>query len=252
MLSPSRIFTALALVVALSAQAEGAVAHVQTASDQTTPWVTDGTGEATFAAPCTPGNTIIVVLGVTANLTLSGTADGGGNTYAAAVNNVLSSGAATEIWTTYAPCTNAASLVTTTMSGASAAGGYMFIMEFSGLNNADPQEAINSAVFNTGTNNHNSGAVATTVADSLIVGNMYGSAGTYTIDDGGAYTTVHNADLGGAHANVVYRILTATEAAEEWNVTCVNEQSAMSIIAFNGTAAAGGASQSLMTLGVSP
>jgi hypothetical protein len=220
------------------ARAAVALVSGQIAFDDSQPFITDGTGEATLTAPCTPGNTLVVAIGTTADRTINSVADDGGNTYSSG------GGTAAEAHLWFAPCTNAASLITVTLSAATTDQGLVLVAEFSGLNNSDlledPEEFVDTA------SPYDSGNVVTTVDDSLLFGFVISdSAANYTNEAGWT-------DALDSNFLVAYKILSAT-ATEAWNPTsAASENSAAVLGAFNGAAVGGAApcQRTLTTLGV--
>ena len=202
---------------------------VQSAEDLTTPWATDGTGVATFPAPTTVGNVIIVLWGISADLTFT-VADngaGGSNTYGTTTRSTFVNGAGvTQI--AYAVVERAASVVTVTASAASVLVGYMKILEFSGLSITDLLEA--QAQDTTGlATSHPTGPVTTILDKSLLVGVLQGTSGAYNGTPTG-FTEVYDQASGVA----AYKILSAP-TTESWTPTSSEpgEFTSSSIAAFN-------------------
>lgn len=210
---------------------EPAITLVQSAEDLTSPFITDGTGVATFAAPTTLGNVIIVVAGVNANVTFTfaDNGSGGTNTYGSTtLSTFVSTAGVCQI--AYAVVERAATIVTVTASAASAGSGAVKIMEFSGLDIADlleDQAQDNRAVANT---SHPTGPVTTLIDKGLLIGVLQGSLGAYDGTPTG-FTEVYDQTFGVA----AYKILSAPTTAESWTPTsAAGELSTSSLVAFNG------------------
>lgn len=205
---------------------------VQSAEDITSPWITDGTGVATFPAPTTVGNTIIAIYGVNANVTFTIADDGSGgsNTYGQTTRSTfISTAGVSQIG--YAEVERASQVVTVTASAATAGAGYLKIQEWSGLNNADLLEAQAQDSQPVGTvTSHPTGPVSTLIDKAVLIGVLQGSSGAYDGTPTG-FTEVYDAAQGVA----AYKILAAPTTNENWVPTsAANELSTSSLAAFNG------------------
>jgi len=197
-----------------------------------TPWSGSATATISFPGNLTPGNFVAVVFTLQSNRSVVGVTDGG-NTYAtdASVSNIAGPGQ--ELWIYWAPVTSAQGTISIELDTSNGSLGFIKAWEFSEIDNDDMFEDGSSLSSGVAITAWNSGAVTTAIADSLIVGIL--STGNFSLTGDDDYET-EAIGQAGCDGLVGYKILTATEAAEEWNVTLGGggASGAIVIAAFNG------------------
>ncbi len=179
-----------------------------------TPWVTDGIAELTFDSNLTVGNTVCVGSVVEGNRTLSTIVDNGStsNSYSIPSNGSLNDGNAS----VFMRCTvveYAASIVTVTLSSATAAAGHIFGVEFSGAAATDP--TVGTQLANATGTTHTIPTLTITGANPVLWGFGF-ATGTevWTID--ATYTQQYNA----SNLVVGYKAVTASD--DMANTTATN------------------------------
>lgn len=239
------------LLLLAPTRAQAAVAFVQSAvTASATPFDVPGVADVTLAAPTTIGNQVVVLIALASSTrSVTSVTLGGGGTFAVCTDPGAAA-ATTEIsgletWAYCGIAASASTAVQVTMSTASTANGIVVVAEFSGQHATTPIEDVATGTTTPAALPHTTGAVTTTAAGSVMVGLIWGSTGTYTIDaDFAAFTSATT-----AFTTSGYDLVDATTAS--FDVTTPQlETSVQLLVAIAPAAAAAGRAGRCLLVGV--
>ena len=225
----------LVLVLFWSSPSWAVQSIVQSALDAATqPWVTDGIAELTFSGDFTVGNTVCVGFGLDASSrSVSSVTDDGAssNTYALATTTEASG--ALEAWMYCGLVTNAANVITVTLSSACACTGVIFGWEVGDSHATTPVGNVDAHFISVATTSHPTplvGDLALTDAGAMLLGFTYGSTGTYTLD--ATYVSLWNRNVGTGGSKLI------SAADNMVNTTSGNESSLNLLVEIRPSASA--------------
>jgi hypothetical protein len=235
------------LVVAAVSVADAAATVTQFKTDaSSTPWSGDGVDDLAFDASVGAGSLVCPIISLSASTrTISSVTDNGGNTYALAsqggTDATTEIGGVSEVWIYCSVTTTTMQTVTVTLNSSLGSPAAFSIVEIDGQH-ATPVEDVALATTTT-VLTHTSGSVTTASAGSALIGAMYGSTGSYTID--ADFTTLFNDTQGlGGYDEVGAGSFTMV------NTSVSAESQAIVLIAIAPAAAPAASSGSRLLLGV--
>lgn len=197
----------------------------------------------TLGFTTTVGRTLVVVINIGDNRTISSVSGGTAGNY----TQVHSQGPLSANWLMYGfadVVTSAVGSITVTPNGATAdATDRITVMEFSGGYDPETEEGTSTGSTNGATTNHDAATVTPTDSgDTLYIGSVYlgGTAGTWTAD--ADFTQVF---APGTTSRVDYRIQT-DNTAQDYTVDSTNSRTSLVMLfALRGAAGGGGGGYSL-------
>jgi hypothetical protein len=191
-----------------------------------------------------PGD-LVVLCYTSANesRTIVSITDNLGHTYADAITRTHSGALANTASIRYAIVTGAPSTITTTVSGTHGGVTLMSLFVIKGHSATPFDDAVGADLAGTAGQNHSSGSLVTSSANSVLVGCTHGSTGTYTKD---ALFTGSSTSISAFGA----RIVGSAGSYSMTNTSTANEDSQTVLAAFSQAAASTGGGSGFLLGGI--